>query len=76
MSTIVTTFPLPEPAMALLGEVGSVAGPDGWREALAEAEALLCLLTDRVDAALLERAPRLRIVANAVVGHEHVDLEA
>jgi glyoxylate reductase len=29
-----------------------------------------------VDEALLARAPRLRIVANAVVGHEHVDLAA
>jgi len=72
----VTTFPLPEAAVALLSEVAAVTGPDGWREALAEADALLCLLTDRVDAALLERAPRLRIVANAVVGYEHVDLRA
>jgi glyoxylate reductase len=72
----VTTFPLPEAAVALLSGVATVAGPEGWRDELAEADALLCLLTDRVDAALLERAPRLRIVANAVVGYEHVDLRA
>ena len=72
----VTTFPLPAAAVALLSEVATVAGPEGWRDQLAEADALLCLLTDRVDAALLERAPRLRIVANAVVGYEHVDLRA
>jgi glyoxylate reductase len=72
----VTTFPLPEAAVALLSEVATVAGPEGWRDELAEADALLCLLTDRVDAALLERAPRLRIVANAVVGYEHVDVRA
>ena len=72
----VTTFPLPEAAVALLSEVAAVAGPEGWRDELAEADALLCLLTDRVDAALLERAPRLRVVANAVVGYEHVDLRA
>ena len=72
----VTTFALPEPAVALLSEVAAVAGPEGWRDALADADALLCLLTDRVDAALLERAPRLRIVANAVVGYEHVDVRA
>jgi glyoxylate reductase len=71
-----TTFPLPDEAVALLSEVATVVGPGGWRDALADADALLCLLTDRVDAALLERAPRLRIVANAVVGHEHVDLAA
>ena len=72
----VTTFPLPDAALALLGEVADVAGPDGWRGELANADALLCLLTDRVDAALLDAAPRLRVVANAVVGHEHVDLAA
>jgi glyoxylate reductase len=73
---IVTTFPLPPEALALLGEAGRVVGPEGWREALGEAEALLCLLTDPVDAALLERAPRLRVVANAVVGTNHVDVSA
>jgi glyoxylate reductase len=76
MPTIATTFPLPDAALALLAEAGTVAGPEGWRDALPEAEALLCLLTDRVDAALLDGAPRLRIVANAVVGYEHVDLAA
>ncbi|HSU17209.1 D-glycerate dehydrogenase [Longimicrobium sp.] len=76
MTAIVTTFPLPDAAAALLSEAGTVAGPDGWRDALGDAEALLCLLTERVDAALLERAPRLRIVANAVAGYEHVDLAA
>jgi glyoxylate reductase len=75
MSRAVTTFPLPDEALALLRPLG-LAGPAGWRGALAEAEALVCLLTDRVDAALLDAAPRLRVVANAVVGYEHVDLEA
>ena len=76
MARIVTTFPLPDAALELLRPLGGVAGPEGWRGALGEAEALLCLLTDRVDAALLDSAPRLRVVANAVVGHEHVDLAA
>ncbi|MBV9111089.1 MAG: D-glycerate dehydrogenase [Gemmatimonadetes bacterium] len=76
MTRIVTTFPLPEAVTALLSPLGNVAGPDGWRDELGDAEALLCLLTDRVDAALLEQAPRLRIVANAVVGYEHVDRAA
>ncbi|MBW3570264.1 MAG: D-glycerate dehydrogenase [Gemmatimonadetes bacterium] len=76
MARIVTTFPLPDAALELLHPIGAVAGPEGWRDALADAEALLCLLTDRVDAELLGRAPRLRIVANAVVGYEHVDRDA
>ena len=35
---------------------------------VADVDALLCLLTDRVDAELLAAAPRLRVVANMAVG--------
>ena len=45
-------------------------------ERIAEAEGLLCLLTDRVDAALLSRAPKLRVVSTMAVGVDHVDLAA
>jgi glyoxylate reductase len=76
MTRTVTTFALPDAAVDLLRPLGGIAGPEGWRDALADAEALLCLLTDRVDAALLEGAPKLRVVANAVVGYEHVDVAA
>lgn len=76
MPLIATTLDLPEEVVELLREVGEVVGPEGWRDALPEAEALLALLTVRVDAALLSRAPRLRIVANAVVGYDNVDLAA
>jgi glyoxylate reductase len=76
MTRIVTTFPLPDEALALLGEAGPVAGPDGWRDALGDAEALVTILTERIDASVLDRAPGLRVVANAVVGYEHVDLAA
>jgi glyoxylate reductase len=71
-----TSFTLPEPAASLLGTVARVEGPDGWRERLPVADALLCLLTERVDRALLESAPRLRVVACATVGYEHVDVQA
>ena len=43
---------------------------------LAEADALVCLLLDRIDAALLARAPKLRVVANCAVGYDNVDLAA
>ncbi len=45
-------------------------------DALAEADALVCLLTDRVDEALLDRAPRLRCVATVSVGYDNVDVAA
>jgi glyoxylate reductase len=54
----------------------SVVGPEGWRAALSEADALLCLLTDRVTADLLDEAPRLRVVGTVSVGYDHVDLAA
>jgi glyoxylate reductase len=71
----VTTFPLPDAAVALLSDVATVAGPDNWRDEMHDADALLCLLTDRIDAALLDAAPRLSLIANAVAGYEHVDMK-
>jgi glyoxylate reductase len=43
---------------------------------LAEADALICLLLDRIDASVLARAPRLRVVANCAVGYDNVDVAA
>ena len=40
------------------------------------AEGLLCLLTDVVDAQLLDHAPRLRAIANYAVGSDNIDLAA
>ncbi len=38
-------------------------------------DALLCMLTDRVHARLLERGERLKLVANMAVGTDNIDLE-
>ena len=43
------------------------------REA-AVADGLLALLTDRIDAELLEAAPRLRVVSNVAVGYDNIDV--
>lgn len=43
---------------------------------LAGAAGLLCLLSDRVDAALLAHAPRLRAISSVSVGVDHIDLAA
>ena len=76
MSTIITTLPLPDRARSLLEEVGTLFGPDDWQSQLGQADAILALLTVRIDDAFLERAPRLRIVANAAVGFDNVDVAA
>lgn len=46
------------------------------RALAAEAEGLLCLLTDAVDRELLAACPRLRVVSNYAVGTDNVDLAA
>ena len=65
---------VPEAALRVLTEAGL------WAELGAlEVEgydALLCLLTDRIDEPLLSRARGLRIVANMAVGTDNVDLAA
>jgi glyoxylate reductase len=49
---------------------------DALREHVAHADALLCMLTDQIDAELLDAAPRLRAIANYAVGSDNIDLEA
>jgi glyoxylate reductase len=43
---------------------------------LRAADALVCLLLDRIDAAMLARAPNLRVVANCAVGIDNIDVAA
>ncbi len=43
------------------------------REAAA-ADGLIALLTDRIDADLLDAAPRLRVVSNVAVGYDNIDV--
>ena len=65
---------VPESALRVLAEAGFDA--DVGPLEVEGCDALLCLLTDRIDEALLARAPRLRIVANMAVGTDNVDLAA
>lgn len=45
-------------------------------DAVAPADALIALLTDRIDDELLDAAPKLRVVANFAVGYDNVDVPA
>jgi glyoxylate reductase len=65
---------VPESALRVLEGAG-IAFEVGPLDA-AGADALLCLLTDRIDARFLERARQLRIVANMAVGTDNIDLAA
>jgi glyoxylate reductase len=51
--------------------------PEALRAAVAGADAIVALLHDRVDDAVLEAAgPQLRVVANVAVGFDNIDLDA
>jgi glyoxylate reductase len=45
-------------------------------EKVRDVEGLYSLLTDRVDAALLDAAPNLRVVSNYAVGYNNIDVAA
>jgi glyoxylate reductase len=49
---------------------------DELRAETTNADGLLCLLTDRIDAQLIDAAPRLKAIANYAVGTDNIDLEA
>ncbi|MGD0688943.1 MAG: D-glycerate dehydrogenase [Candidatus Bathyarchaeia archaeon] len=45
-------------------------------ENIRDIEGLLCLLTDKIDAELLGRALRLRVISNYAVGYDNIDVVA
>ena len=50
--------------------------PDELQTAVRSAEGLVCLLTDRVDTAVLDAAPHLKMIANVAVGYDNIDVPA
>ena len=48
--------------------------PEELRDSVRDAQGLLCLLTERVDRALLDAAPALGAIANYAVGTDNIDL--
>lgn len=50
--------------------------PEQLRTLIRDCEGLLCILTDTIDQALLDCAPRLRVVSSCSVGVDHVDVRA
>jgi glyoxylate reductase len=82
---IVVTRRIPEPALELLRAAGEVwLSPhdrpltrDELNEAVTGADAVITLLHDPVDAALLDAAgPQLKCIANVAVGYDNVDVAA
>jgi glyoxylate reductase len=46
------------------------------RQKVAQCDGLVALLTDKIDAPLLDAAPRLRVVSNYAVGFNNIDIPA
>ena len=75
---------LPDAVMRVIAErFDSTGSPpeespsrDRMRAGLQGADAMICTLTEQVDADLLAGAPRLRLIANCAVGYNNIAVEA
>lgn len=59
-----------------LHEGSSPLSADELKRRVAGKQALICLLTDRVDGAVVDAGPDLEIVANIAVGYDNIDVAA
>src|SRR5437660_9487398 len=84
MATVYVSRRLPDPVMAELARRFTLIGQSRDRptsreellEAASQADALAVTLTERVDAGVLDRAPRLKVAAGYAVGGDNVDVAA
>jgi glyoxylate reductase len=83
MARIYLLHNLPGAAMAMLRELGDVeiappgANAAAWHQGIRGADALVSLLTDRVDAALMDAgAPSLKVIGQVAVGYDNIDVAA
>ena len=82
MPSILVTRKLPSSVLAKLEPVGTVelyaeGGVMPHDELIARAadkDALVCMLTDQIDRAVLDAATRLKVAANVAVGYNNVDV--
>lgn len=80
---VLVTQPLPDDLLAPLARIATVVvhrgaplAPAALAQAAADCDGLLCMLTERIDAALLAACPRLTVVSTMSVGVDHVDVAA
>jgi glyoxylate reductase len=81
---VFVTRRIPEPGLERLREAGEVTvwpedlppPAEALRRGIADADALLSLLTDRIGAEMIAAGPRLRVIANYAVGYDNIDVAA
>lgn len=84
LPNVYVTRRIPKAGLDLLRGCAQVKVWDGElpppREVLLEeaeaADGLLCLLTDTIDAGLMDAAPRLKVVSNYAIGYDNIDVKA
>ncbi|MBM7624422.1 2-hydroxyacid dehydrogenase [Sporohalobacter salinus] len=81
---VYVTRELPQKALSMLKEECEVeVNPHDrpltrleLKKAIEDVDGLLCLLTDQIDAELLDLNPKLKVIANYAVGYDNIELKA
>lgn len=81
---VLVTHPLPDAALTLIRDACEMQydpsqqplTPEALREAVADKAGMVCVVTDRIDAAVLAAGASLRVVANVAVGYDNIDIAA
>jgi glyoxylate reductase len=84
VASVLLTRRIPSSVLALLQAehtvdlyTGDAAIPrDELLRRLADKDALICMLTDKIDGEVMDAAPGLKIVANVAVGYDNLDVAA
>jgi glyoxylate reductase len=84
MARVLLTRRIPSSVLSLIEAehtvdlyTGEAAIPrDELIQRVADKDALLCLLTDKVDGEVMDAGPGLKVVANIAVGYENIDVPA
>ena len=84
MANVLLTRRIPSSVLTLLESqhtvdlyTGDAAIPrDELIRRIADKDALICVLTDKIDGEVLDAAPALKIVANIAVGYDNLDVPA
>jgi glyoxylate reductase len=82
MMNILVTGNLPEDLLVPISQVHTLSvhrhdHPMAYADiasAIGNKDGLLCMITDRVDRHLLDKAPRLKVIANFGVGYNNIDV--
>ena len=82
MPKVLVTRRLPSSVLSKLHDAADVdlysgeptISADQLRQQIADKDALICLVTDAIDRAVLEAAPALKIVANVAAGYNNIDI--